>query len=81
MTKAQALKIVLTHFRRGDKYNQLRPGETTLAIECFIEGIHAMLKLADSIKLSQKDFENMFDDLDAHFAQFADSKTTKREIA
>lgn len=81
MTKKQAIKMVLSHFKNGDKYNQLRPGETTLAISCFVQGFTAMLGLADSIKLTQQDFDDVIKALESHFDQFVDSKTTTREVA
>lgn len=81
MTRKQAIKLVLSHFKNGDKYNQLRPGETTLAIECFIQGFRSMLMMTEEIKLSQEDFDAVIEELENHFDQFVDSKTTTREVA
>lgn len=81
MNKNQAIKIVLSHFKKSDRYNQLRPGETTLAIKCFIAGFQAMYALTDSVKLTHKDFESVIDALEDHFDQFVDSKTTTSEVA
>ncbi len=81
MTKHQAIKMVLNHFKNADKYNQLRPGETTLAIECFTAGFRAMLKLSDSVKLTEDEFNEMIEALENHFEQFVDSTTTTRQVA
>lgn len=81
MNKNQAIKMVLNHFKNADRYNQLRPGETTLAIECFTAGFRAMLSLSDSVKLTQKEFNDMIEALENHFDQFVDSKITTKEVA
>jgi cytochrome c5 len=81
MTKDLAIKRVIAHFKNADRYNQLRPGETTLAIKCFIAGFQAMYSMTDSVKLTDKDFEAVIDALEDHFDQFTDSKTTTREVA
>ena len=80
MNKRQATKMVIQHFKNADKYNQLRPGETTLAIRCFVAGFQAMLGLTDSVKLDQESFENVVEDVEEYFDQFVDSETQTKEV-
>lgn len=68
MEKDRAIKIVLSHFKHSEQYNQLRPGETDLAVSCFTQGFMAMLNLAQTLKLSQQDFDAVIEALDEHFA-------------
>lgn len=81
MNKKEAKRLIIAHFKNGDRYNQLRPGETTLAIECFIQGFTAMLGLTESLKLTEADFEDVVEEVEQYFEQFVDSKTTTREVA
>lgn len=81
MNKKDAKRLIIAHFKNGDRYNQLRPGETTLAIECFIQGFTAMFALADELKLTQADFDDVINEVEEYFDQFVDSKTTTRQVA
>jgi hypothetical protein len=81
MTKQQAIKMALNHFKNADRYNQLRPGETTLAIECFIAGFRAMLNLTDSVKLTEEEFDAVVEALEDQFEEFVDSTTTTSQVA
>lgn len=81
MNKKEAKRLIIAHFKNGDKYNQLRPGETTLAIECFIQGFTAMMALTDELKLTKDEFDDVIHEVEDYFQQFVDSKTTTREVA
>jgi len=79
MNRKRNLNVLLKQFKKADQYNQLRPGETTLAINCFIAGMHAILEL-EVLDLSQEDFRQALADLGLYFDQFEDSTTKTREI-
>lgn len=70
-TKAIA-KNIIRHFQSADRYNQLRPGETHLAIMSFFEGFTACMSIVDSIKLTSAEFEEVQKELDEYFDQFDD---------
>ena len=80
MNKKQALKNILKQFKKADQYNQLRPGETTLAIHSFLAGMNAILQLATIDKLTREEFRTVLRELGDYFDQFEDSTTKTSEI-
>lgn len=66
----QPLKQIIKHFKRADKHNQLRPGETHLQIESFMEGFFACVSIVESFKLSEQEFELLMKDLGHYFDKF-----------
>lgn len=80
MNKTYAIKMVLKHFKETDKFNQLRPGESRLVIEGFTQGFLAMLNLAEKLKLSQLDFDEVIHAMDEHFVEFETSATKTSEV-
>lgn len=81
MNKNEAARLIIAHFKNGDRFNQHRPGETTLAIECFVQGFTAMMLLVDSMKVTQEEFDEIIEKLENYFEQFDDIKVTTREVA
>lgn len=56
---------------KADRYNQLRSGETRLAIEAFSEGLAAGLEL-NIQDYTREELELIFDKLDKHFDRYVD---------
>lgn len=80
MNRKQALSTILKQFKKADEYNQLRPGETTLAIHSFLAGMNAILRLATIDKLTKAEFRMVLKDLGDYFDEFEDSTTKQKEI-
>ncbi|CAB4141317.1 hypothetical protein UFOVP410_156 [uncultured Caudovirales phage] len=66
-----AYNKIQKRWRKVDRYNQLRSGETRLAIEAFSEGLAAGLEL-NIQDYTRDELELIFDKLDKHFDQYAD---------
>lgn len=73
-------KKIINHFQIADRYNQLRPGETHLAIRSFQQGFFAAMLLVDSLNVTDKEYCDIQDEVDEWFSQFEDSITKTSEI-
>lgn len=74
-------ETIIKHFKRADRYNQLRPGETHLAIESFFEGFQAAMSLVESLKLTQDELTLVMNQVGEYFDQFEDSKHFRKNVA
>lgn len=72
MNPKKVAERFINHFEHADRYNQLRPGETHLAITAFLSGFEACLSIAASLKLTSEEFEELKQILGEYFDQFAD---------
>jgi hypothetical protein len=71
---------IIKHFQHGDRFNQLRPGETYLAIQAFKQGFWAAMLLVDSLKVTDKEYCQIQDEVDEWFQQFVDEPTLTEEL-